>query len=176
MEGQKQETLKKGFFRKLWNSIVKIEQYPDMAAEGLGRAFSYMCKIVAILAIVICLGTMYQTYQIIQEGTNYLENQFPEFSYKDGTLDVKTDEKWVISEDDSYVGRTIIDTKTDQEQTINQYISEIEQAGSGMVILKDKVILKNGAISGNISYNYKEILEQMQYQNVYNLQGGLNSI
>ena len=162
MEEQKQETLKKGFFRKVWNSIVKIEKYPDMAAEGLGRAFIYICKLVAILAIVICLGTMYQTYQILKEGTNYIQNEFPEFSYKDGILDVQSDERILISEDDSYVGKTIIDTKAEQEQTVNQYINEIEETGYGMIILKDRVIIKNGAISGTISYNYNEILGQMQ--------------
>ena len=162
MEEQKNETtLNKGFFKKVWNSIVKIEKYPDMAAEGLGRAFIYVCKLVAILAIIICIGVMYQTYQMIQEGTQYLQNEFPEFSYKDGKLDVSSDEKLVISEDDSYVGKTIIDTKTEDEQTINKYINEIEEAGSGMIILKDKVMLKNGAVAGTITYNYNEILNQM---------------
>ena len=82
-----------------------------MAAEGLGRAFIYISKLVAILAIVLCLGIMYQTYQMLQEGVAYLKNEFPEFSYSNGTLDVSSDEKIIISEDDSYVGKTIIDTK-----------------------------------------------------------------
>ncbi len=164
MSEEKQETnntLKQGFFQKVWNSITKIEKYPDMAAEGLGRAFTYICKIVAILAIVLCLGTLYQTHQMLQEGMRYLKEEFPEFTYKEGVLDVSSDERLTISEEDSYVGRTIIDTKTEEEQVINQYIREIEKSGSGMIILKDKVILKNGAIAGTINYQYKELLQQM---------------
>lgn len=164
MSEEKQETnntLKQGFFQKVWNSITKIEKYPDMAAEGLGRAFTYICKIVAILAIVLCLGTLYQTHQMLQEGMRYLKEEFPEFTYKEGVLDVSSDERLTISEEDSYVGRTIIDTKTEEEQVINQYIHEIEKSGSGMIILKDKVILKNGAIAGTINYQYKELLQQM---------------
>lgn len=161
MSEEKEEKMKIGFFHKVWNSITKIEKYPDMAAEGLGRAFSYICKVVAILAIVLCLGTMYQTYQILQEGIEYLKNEFPEFSYKEGILDVSTEKRFTISEDDSYVGRTIIDTKVESEETINQYISEVNKAGSGMIVLKDKVILKNGAVAGTINYNYRELLEQM---------------
>ena len=153
MEEQENKTLKKGFFKKVWNSISKIEKYPDMAAEGLGRAFIYMCKLVAILAIVICLGIMYQTYQMIQEGTNYLQNEFPDFS---------SEEEIIIPEENSYVGKTIIDTKVQDEQTINSYINEIEDAGNGIIILKDKIILKNNAVSGTISYNYNEILGQMK--------------
>lgn len=161
MSEEKEEKLKSNFFQKVWNSITNIEKYPDMAAEGLGRAFSYICKIVAILAIVLCLGTMYQMHQILQEGIQYLQNEFPEFSYQDGVLDVATEKRLTISEDDSYVGRTIIDTKTEEEETINQYISEVNKAGSGIIILKDKVVLKNGAVAGNINYNYRELLEQM---------------
>ena len=158
---EKNNTLKQGFFQKVWNSITKIEKYPDMAAEGLGRAFTYICKIVAILAIVLCLGTIYQTHQMLQEGMKYLKEEFPEFTYQEGRLDVSSDERLTISEEDSYVGRTIIDTKTEEEQVINQYINEIEKSGSGMIILKDKVILKNGAIAGTINYQYKELLQQM---------------
>lgn len=158
---EKKETLKQGFFQKVWNAITKIEKYPDMAAEGLGRAFTYICKIVALLAIVLCVGMMYQTYQMLQEGIDYLQNEFPEFSYKEGILEVSSEERLTISEEDSYVGKTIIDTKTEDESTINQYINEIEKSGSGMIILKDKVILKNGAVAGTINYNYDDLLGQM---------------
>lgn len=162
MSEEKKDTIKKrGFFQKVWDSITKIEKYPDMAAEGIGRAFSYLCKIVAILAIVLCLGMVYQTYQMLQEGIEYLQNEFPEFSYKDGVLNVSSEQPIMISEDDSYVGETIIDTNTEEEQTENQYINEIEKSGSGMIILKDKVVLKNGSVAGTINYNYSELLGQM---------------
>ncbi len=161
MNDEKEEKNKIGFFQKVWNSITKIEKYPDMAAEGLGKAFTYMCKIVAILAIVLCLGMVYQTHQILQEGIQYLQNEFPDFSYKEGILDVVTEKRLTISEDDSYVGRTIIDTKTEEEQVINQYINEVNKAGSGLIVLKDKVILKNGAVAGTINYQYNELLTQM---------------
>ncbi len=161
MKEEKEEKLKTGFFQKVWNSITKIEKYPDMAAEGLGRAFTYICKVVAILAIVLCLGMMYQMHQILQEGITYLQNEFPEFSYKEGTLQVDTEKRFTISEDDSYVGRVIVDTKVEAEETINQYMNEVNQAGSGMIVLKDKVILKNGAVAGTINYRYNELLGQM---------------
>lgn len=161
MSEEKEEKTKIGFFQKVWNSITKIEKYPDMAAEGLGRAFTYMCKVVAILAVVLCLGMMYQTYQMLQEGIKYLQNEFPEFSYQEGILKVSSEQRLTISEEDSYVGRTIIDTNTEDEQTINQYRNEIEKSGSGMIILKDKVVLKNGAVAGTINYNYNELLGQI---------------
>lgn len=160
MEEEEKKT-KKGFFQKIWDSITKLEKYPDLAAEGLGKAFSYLCKIVAIFAIILCLGMLYQSYQIMQEGIRYLQNEFPDFAYKEGTLDVLAEKRLTIAEEDSYVGRTIIDTKTEDEQTINQYINELNKAGGGMIVLKNKAILKNGAVAGTISYNYNEFLDRM---------------
>ncbi len=157
----KDEKLKLGFFKKVWYSITKIEKYPDMAAEGLGKSISYLAKIVLILAIVLCLGMMYQTYQLIQEGVTYLQNEFPEFSYQDGKLDINSEDTIIISDKDSVLGKTIIDTKTEDEKEINKYINEIEDVGNGIIILKDKVILKNQSVTGTINYNYNEIFGQM---------------
>lgn len=158
---ESKEVKKQGFFKKVWISITKIEEYPNMASQGLGKALTYLCKIIAILAIVLCLGMMFQTYQILQEGIRYLQNEFPDFSYKDGKLSVSSEQVWKISEEDSYVGKTIIDTNTQEEQIINQYIQEIEKAGGGILILKDKVIVKNGIIAGTMNYNYQELFGQI---------------
>lgn len=149
------------FFTKLWSSITKIEKYPDMAAEGVPRAITYIAKLIVIWAIVLCLGVIYQVNQMLREGTRYLENEFPEFYYKDGIIDVQSEKTITISEDSSIVGQTIIDTKTEDEQTINKYIKELEQTGSGVIILKDKLIMKNGSVTGTINYNYKQILDQV---------------
>ncbi len=152
-----------GFFTKLYNSIVKIEKYPDMAAQGLPKAISYITKLVVILAIVLCLGMVYQTHGIIQEGINYLQNEFPDFSYKEGTLTVNSEEP-IIIEDSPVMGMAIIDTITEDENKVNEYITSIEQSGDGIVVLKDRVILKNISVTGTINYNYKDVLNQMQIQ------------
>lgn len=152
---------KEGFFKKVWNSITKIEKYPEMAAQGLGKAFTYICKVVAILAIILCLGMIYQAYQILQEGVSYIQNEFPEFSYKDGVLTVNSETPITISAEDSYVGETIIDTITEDNEVINKYIKQVEDYGDGIIVLKDRVIVKNGAITGTIEYEYKQMLEQM---------------
>ena len=165
--------LKNGFFKKLWWSIVKIEKYPNMAAEGFGRAISYLAKIVLILAIVLCLGIIYQTYGVVQERIDYLETSFPEFSYKDGILTVESDEIIRISSEDSFVGEVIIDTKTDNEEEVNKYIAEVENLAEGLVVLKDRVIVKNAQIAGDIRYNYKDIASQFNL-NEFNKQDVIN--
>lgn len=156
--------IKKGFFKKVWSSIVKIEEYPEMAAQGVGKAISYLAKITAILAIVLCIGIIYQTYEMVQDGINYLQKEFPEFSYKEGKLKVESQDTIVIQRDDSFLGKTIIDTKTEEENKINQYINQVSESGSGIIILKNKVILKNPSVTGTINYNYKDLLNQMGIQ------------
>ena len=154
-----------GFFKKVWYSITKIEKYPDMAAQGVGSAISYLARVIIILAIILCMGILYQAYQIIQEGVNYLQNEFPEFSYNEGKLDIKSEDMIRISEEDSFVGKAISDTKTDEEKEINKYINEITESGNGIIILKDKVILKNQSIAGTINYEYNEMFKQMGINN-----------
>ena len=129
-----------------------------MAAEGVGRAISYCCKIMAIIAIVIGAGMVYQISNMVADGINYLQNDFPDFSYKDGILDVQTDEVLKISPENSIVGKIIVDTKTEDNATINEYIDEIEQAESGIIILKNEMILKNPSVAGTINYEYKTTL------------------
>lgn len=161
MENEENKINRTGFFKKTWNSITKIEKYPDMAAEGLSSAITYLFKIVAILALILCLGIIYQIHGIVREGVDYLQNEFPDFSYNEGTLDVKTEDAIIIDGENSIAGKVIIDTKTDNEEQINNYMNEIEEYGDGVIVLKDKVIVKTAGISGNITYVYKDMLSQM---------------
>lgn len=161
MENEENKINRIGFFKKTWNSIIKIEKYPDMAAEGLSSAITYLFKIVAILALVLCLGTIYQIHEVVKDGVTYLQNEFPDFSYNDGTLDVKTEDVITIDGENSLAGKVIIDTKTDSDEQINKYMNEITDYGDGVIVLKDKVIVKTSGISGNITYIYKDMLNQM---------------
>ncbi len=148
-----------GFFKKLKYSIFNIEKYPEIASEGIGKAISYISKLILILAVILSIWTLYQTYQIINEGTNYLKNEFPEFSYSDGTLIVDSEEP-IIVENEKF-GKIIIDTNTDSEETINQYLNQMNEFGTGTLVLKNRVVLKNITMIGEVSYNYKESFGSM---------------
>ena len=165
MQKEKQsetQNFQKGFFKKLWYSIVNIEKYPEMATEGVGRAISYLFKIVAILAVVLSIWMTYESYEAVRNGVEYLQNEFPTFSYQDGTLLVETEEPIVIEAEQSGVGKIVVDTKTDSEEQINQYLNEIGSNESGIVVLKQKVLVKTPGVAGSISYDYQQILGNMQ--------------
>ena len=42
-----------GFFKKVKYSIFNIEKYPELATEGIGKALTYIAKLVVILAVVL---------------------------------------------------------------------------------------------------------------------------
>lgn len=163
----------KGFFKKLKYSIFNIEKYPEMATEGLGKALAYIAKLVVILAIALSIWTLVQIYQMIKEGINYLENEFPDFSYNEGILTVNTED--VITIDNEQFGKIIVDTKTDSEETINQYLNSINEYGAGTLILKNRVVLKNVTMVGEISYNYKESLNSINLS-TFNKQDVINYV
>ena len=170
-----------GFFKKVKYSIFNIEKYPEMATEGIGNTLSYIAKLVMILAIVLSVWTLYQTYQMINEGTSYLENEFPDFSYSDGTLTVDSEEAIII--ENEQFGKIIVDTNTDSEETINQYLNQINEYGAGALILKNRAVLKNITMIGEVSYNYQESfnsinLTEFSKQDVVNYvqNGEINSL
>lgn len=170
-----------GFFKKVKYSIFNIEKYPEMATEGIGNTLSYIAKLVMILAVVLSVWTLYQTYQMINEGTSYLENEFPDFSYSDGTLIVDSEEAIII--ENEQFGKIVVDTNTDSEETINQYLNQINEYGAGALILKNRVVLKNITMIGEVSYNYQESfnsinLTEFSKQDVVNYvqNGEINSL
>ena len=170
-----------GFFKKVKYSIFNIEKYPELATEGIGKALTYIAKLVVILAVVLSVWTLYQTYQMIDEGTNYLENEFPDFSYSDGTLTVDSQEALIF--DNEQFGKIIVATNTDSEETINQYLNQINEYGIGALVLKNRVVLKNITMIGEVSYNYQESfnsvnLTEFNKQDVVNYvqNGGINSL
>ena len=55
-----QEVIKKGFFRRIWYSITKIEKYPNMSAEGTKKAFSYLTGLILIFSIIFSISLMFK--------------------------------------------------------------------------------------------------------------------
>ena len=69
-------------------------------------------------------------------------------------------EEAIIIENEQF-GKIIVDTNTDSEETINQYLNQIDEYGVGAIVLKNRVVLKNITMIGEVSYNYQESLNSM---------------
>ena len=160
-ENNEEVEIKMGFFKKLWYSITKIEKYPEMSAQGLGKALSYVARLVILLSIVLCIWLVIEAYGVLKSGLDYLQNEFPDFSYKDGILTVESQEPIIIGDENSSVGKVIVDTNTESQEQINQYENSIGEENSGIIILKDKLLIKNMSVANSIEYNYEQTFKDM---------------
>ena len=142
--------------KKFIYSIIKFEKYPEMAAQGVWSAIKYLMVIMAIFSIIVSAGTTYQTYSYVNKVVSYVETNLPEIQYKDGILEVKSEEK---IEDETQLGKIIIDTNTEDENLINEYINSVSANENGILFLKDKVILKSMLSTENTTTDYKTLLQ-----------------
>ena len=51
-ENLKRVDFKKGFFKKVWYSIYKIEKYSELSAEGFKSAIKYLGLLIMTLCII----------------------------------------------------------------------------------------------------------------------------
>lgn len=167
-EPEKQEK-KMGFFKKVKYSITNIEKYPEMAAEGVPAALKYLVKIMAIFAIIVALGLVYQLNTTIKDGISYVENELPDMTYSNGTLKVDSKDAIIIENENSVVNKVIIDTNTEDQTKIDEYVNSINTESSGMVILKDKAIVKSAALSTATVYTYTDIISSVTNQSFDNV-------
>ena len=158
-EKTKKNEMKKNFFKKVWYSIDKIEKYAELSAEGFGRVIKYLSILVIILSSISSLVSTYKTSVEMKNIAQYINEKAPDFTYKDGTLQVDSED--VITDDSSNFGKVIIDTKTDSEEQINQYINQISEE-NGIVILKNKLILKVFGAQGTANYDYKQLVSDLR--------------
>ncbi len=150
MEEQQIDT-RKSFFKKVKLSMFNVEKYVELSAEGVPRAINYLTKLVAILAIVICVGMIYETTQTVNKVVQYIENDFPDFSYQDGVLDVKSESPITI--ENPALGTIIVDTSKETQ--------EFTDDKDGVLVLKNKVAIKNNSMMGITTYEYSKILGEM---------------
>ena len=149
---------KKNFFKKIWYSITKFEQYPEMAAEGLKRALKYLIGITAIVSVFAMIGSVLETKNMVKEFSEYVDANIPEFSYSNGNLSMEIEQP-IIREDVEDIGfdRIVIDpiAETDEQKKLTETVNTIE--GMTLFFLKDEMLLKanieNEEVSQTLTYS-----------------------
>ena len=160
---QETQNQKLGFFKKIWYSIDKIEKYGEMSAQGFPRAISYLFQIIIILALIVAGTTLYQTKNAINKVAQFVKDEIPNFTYSDNELKLENNE--VITKEQEYLGKIIIDTNTENQEEIDKYINEISEETGGLIILKNRVIIKQVGMTGTLNYNYEDLVNQIGMSN-----------
>ncbi len=147
--------------KKIGYSIAKIEKYPEMAAEGTNKAILHLSIFALITAIIYCSAMIYGMYQSYQEITNYIDENFPEFSYSDRILSVEGEKPKIIDNQEGEISKVIIDDTDKTDEEIEKYKNDIREKGDGLLLLKNKlIIVSNSDNGGDTTLNYRDLETQ----------------
>lgn len=140
---EKEEVVNINFFKKVWYSISKFEQYPAMATEGLWRAIKYLTALTIIVTIFLMMGSLLKIKILIGDFAQYVNDNIPEFSYSDGKLNIESEES-IIIEDIEEVGldKIIINTLVETEEQKQELEENNLIDGITVFLFKDEIIFK----------------------------------
>ena len=159
---EKEEVVNINFFKKVWYSITKFEQYPAMATEGLKRAIKYIVLLSAIVTVFVMIGSLLQMKMLINNLANYVQDNIPEFTYSEGKLSVQSEET-IIIENIEYSGidKIIIDTVSQTVEQKEQVERDNIINGTTIIFFKDEIILESKSENQQIlkqSYLYNDFV------------------
>lgn len=156
-----QKETKLGFFSRLKKAIFELEDYGFFLGEKLTVAFKYFFILVFLVSVIFSLAVTYKCSDAINKTFSYVENELPEFEYKDGSLHFNN----VVDAYDHDYGFTLLADTTENlsEEKIKEYKNKVyEQGNYGAVLLKTKLIL--------ITADYEESIHYAEYvANVQNM-------
>lgn len=158
---------KEGFFKKVLLSIKDFEAYILFAGEKTRNVMGYFFMLIIIFAIIVSLVFTYKFNDTIKRTKDYFVNNISTLNYMDGILDIDTKDSIINENANEIIQIVIIDTKASEENE-KEYINKVLNYDSGLIILKDRIILKNSAITNItdiIEYKYSEIAKNYNIDN-----------
>ncbi len=147
-------------WKKIGISISKFERYPEMAAEGVGRAILYLLLLAFICSIIISACLTYKFNGLLKEEVKILNENISVINYKDGILQVEFADG--RKELEANGQKLIVDTDEISNEKIAEYEEKVSKNRLGIIWLKDYVIIKNA--NNKEIYEYKKTLDAFGIQ------------
>ena len=141
--------------KKVWYSITKFERYPEMATEGVGRAFGYLAWIMFMFSIILAIAFIIKLTGVAKKGIDFLDKNFNQLSYSEGTLTIDTVNKSVTTD----FGNVIVNTGELSKEKQQEYENKKNYSDIEIVWLKEYAIIKLDQEVGKIYY--KDILDNL---------------
>lgn len=149
---------KEGFFKKVLKSVKNFEKYEDFALEGLGKTTIYLLQIVAVFTLIIAIMTVYKFSNTLNNTISYLKNNIETFSYENGILEINSNEKLETEESiNDFRSKIIIDTSELTTEGLQKYKEDISKEQNGIIVLRDKVLIKNDTLTDITEIPYNEL-------------------
>ncbi len=142
-------------YKKFWYSITKFERYPEMATEGVGRAFGYIAWLVFMFSIILAIAFVIKFTGFAKKGIDFLDKYFNQLSYSEGVLTIDAVDKSATTD----FGNVIVNTEELSKEKQQEYENKKNYADIEMIWLKEYVIVKYDQEVGKIYY--KDILDNL---------------
>lgn len=161
----KEKTNKMNFFKRVYFSICEVKKYGELSKEGIKKSSYYVMDLILICSLIYASILTFQMKRNSNGLQEYLEQNFPNLTYKQNKLTSEAEERIVL--DDKLVkanfgGQLIIDTVVDNGTLINEYKNTGE---SSILLTANKYITINS--QGEIKeYNYDQIINEEQEQTI----------
>lgn len=153
---------KLGFWKKIKFSIFDFEKYQDLAAEKITRTICYIAILALIFAIVISGVMTYRFSKTIANVRDYIDTDIETILFENNQLNIipKNKEKITTIENEDVHIKVVLMTEVEDEQKIQDSINEMNSEENSILILKDKILIKNEILAKPITYSYQQIAEQ----------------
>ncbi len=148
------ENKKMGFFARIKIAVTKLENYSLFLEEKTAVAVKYFFLIVLLLAVTIGIVETYSIMKMVNKGYHYIQNEMPDFSYENETLQFSQN---ITSYDEEFDFYMIADTSEDlTPEKMQTYRNQIKSVG--ILFLKDKAIYKSGI--EEVEYKYADFINK----------------
>ena len=157
------ENKKSSFFKRLKTSIFDFDGYQILATEKIGRTIGYIAILILIFTIIVSGVYTFQIFGLINTSRTYIDTQISEIKYENNNLNIipKGEDDVITLDINNFISaRVIINTQTEDENKIQDSISEIKKADNGILLLKDKVLIKDALTNNTNEVDYKTICER----------------
>lgn len=163
-----------GFFKKLANSVININLYPQMLRQGFGKAVLYLFLFSLIFGTLNSVILGFQLNRDIGNLVTQIKDDIPEFTFKNGELDVNEPMPITYTEPDNTI--IIIDTTGGTEPDI------LDEYESATLVLRDKIINKKNPVETRVfsfqdfkgmSFNKNDVVNLLPYLKWFSVIAGI---
>ena len=155
------EEQKISFWKRICISVKNVEKYQILAGESIKKSIVYLLKIMTIFSLVVSLALTIRFGNVVTNLKNFIEQNIEEINYKDNKLNVVAKENLTYYIDEVST-KIIINTGELTAEQQAEYAESLKYEFNGIMLLKDKVIIKNQMTNIPSAYNYSDIAEQYE--------------
>ncbi|MBQ7410291.1 MAG: DUF1189 domain-containing protein [Clostridia bacterium] len=138
METKSKDKKEMKFFQRVKKSIFELEDYGFFLGEKLSVAFKYLFLLTVLISFLVTCGVAYDMTKMLNKANNYIENEFPDFSFSNGILETTRYEEGY---DEEFDFKIVVDTGNEiSKEQEEQYRNKLYDASSGIILLRDKFI------------------------------------